>query len=95
MLKALSGKTHQVITGYAIFSRNMRESGKVVTEVTFNTLSESLIESYLKSGLWQGKAGAYGIQDGYDLVAKFEGDYDNVVGLPIKAIGETVKEFLK
>ena len=95
MLKALSGKTHQVITGYAIFSRNMRESGKVVTEVTFNTLSESLVEKYLKSGLWKGKAGAYGIQDGYDLVEKFEGDYDNVVGLPIKAIGETVKEFLK
>ncbi|MBQ7373172.1 MAG: septum formation protein Maf [Clostridia bacterium] len=95
MLESLSGKTHQVITGYAIISSNMRETGKVVTKVTFNDLPKSIINDYLKSGLWQGKAGAYGIQDGYDLVKEFDGDYDNVVGLPVKAIDDTIKEFLK
>lgn len=95
MLRALSGKTHQVITGYAILSAGMRETGKVITKVTFNELSEELISEYIKSNLWQGKAGAYGIQDGFDLVASYEGYYDNVVGLPIEFLDQTLKEFLK
>lgn len=95
MLESLSGKTHQVITGYALISSNMRETGKVITKITFNNLSKDLLNDYLKSGLWQGKAGAYGIQDGYDLVKICDGDYDNVVGLPVQAIDDTIKEFLK
>ena len=95
MLLSLSGKTHQVITGYAIFAKGMRETGSVVTQVTFNDLSEKLLNDYLTSGLWQGKAGAYGIQDGYPLVSGYDGDYDNVVGLPIKRLDSTIKEFLK
>lgn len=73
----------------------MRQTGKVITRVTFNNLPDAVLNAYLESGLWQGKAGAYGIQDGYPLVEKFEGDYDNVVGLPIKEIDEAIKEFLK
>ena len=95
MLRLLSGKTHEVITGYAILSKSMRQTGKVVTKVTFNDLSDAVISDCLSSCLWQGKAGAYGIQDGYPLVEKFEGDYDNVVGLPISEIDEAIKEFLK
>lgn len=95
MLRQLSGNTHEVITGYAILSKNMRQTGKVITRVTFNNLLDAVLNAYLESGLWQGKAGAYGIQDGYPLVEKFEGDYDNVVGLPIKEIDEAIKEFLK
>lgn len=95
MLRLLSGKTHEVITGYAVLSKNMRETGKVITKVTFNDLSEEVLNAYLQSGLWQGKAGAYGIQDGHPLVKEYDGDYDNVVGLPITAIDSTVKEFLK
>ncbi len=95
MLRLLSGKTHEVITGYAILSKNMRQTGKVITKVTFYNLTEEVINAYLKSGLWQGKAGSYGIQDGFPLVEKFEGDYDNVVGLPIKEIDGAIKEFLK
>ena len=95
MLKELSGKTHEVITGYALLSKSMRQTGKVITKVTFNTLTEEILKSYLDSNLWQGKAGAYGIQDGFPLVEKFEGDYDNVVGLPIKEIDDAIKEFLK
>lgn len=95
MLRLLSGKTHEVITGYAILSKNMRQTGKVITKVTFYNLTEEVINAYLQSGLWQGKAGSYGIQDGFPLVEKFEGDYDNVVGLPIKEIDGAIKEFLK
>lgn len=95
MLRELSGNTHEVITGYAILSKNMRQTGKVTTKVTFNSLTEEVLNAYLDSNLWQGKAGAYGIQDGFPLVEKFEGDYDNVVGLPIKEIDDAIKEFLK
>ena len=95
MLECLSGKTHEVITGYALLSKGMRETGKVVTKVTFNTLDNQLIDDYLKSKLWYGKAGAYGIQDGYALVEKCDGYYDNVVGLPVEYLEETLKEFLK
>ena len=95
MLKELSGNTHEVITGYALLSKSMRQTGKVVTQVTFNNLSKDVLDAYLDSNLWQGKAGAYGIQDGFPLVEKFDGDYDNVVGLPIKEIDDAIKEFLK
>lgn len=95
MLRSLSGKSHEVYTGYALISADMRETGSVKTTVTFNELSEKTVDDYIKSGLWQGKAGAYGIQDGFDLVKSYEGDYDNVVGLPIKQIEESIKEFLK
>lgn len=95
MLRELSGNTHEVITGYAILSKNMRQTGKVTTKVTFNSLTEEILNAYLDSNLWQGKAGAYGIQDGFPLVEKFEGDYYNVVGLPIKEIDDAIKEFLK
>lgn len=95
MLLELSGKTHQVITGYAIFAKGMRETGSVTTSVTFSDLSPQLLQDYLDSNLWQGKAGAYGIQDGFPLVCSYDGDYDNVVGLPIKRLDSTIKEFLK
>ena len=95
MLLSLSGKTHQVITGYALFSKGMRETGSVITNVTFNDLGKGVLQEYLDSNLWQGKAGAYGIQDGFPLVSKYDGDYDNVVGLPITRLDSTIKEFLK
>lgn len=95
MLAKLSGKTHTVITAYAIISDGMRESGCVETRVNFNELTDEVIDEYIASGLYKGKAGAYGIQDGYSLVKSYEGDYDNVVGLPLTAIDGEIKEFLK
>lgn len=95
MLEKLSGKTHTVITAYAIVSDGMRESGCVETRVNFNELTDEVIDGYIASGLYKGKAGAYGIQDGYSLVKSYEGDYDNVVGLPLTAIDGEIKEFLK
>lgn len=95
MLKRLSGKTHRVTTGYALFAENFSETGSVTTEVEFEDLPEQTIKDYLDSGLWQGKAGAYGIQDGFPLVKSFSGDRDNVVGLPISAIKSTLDLLLK
>ncbi len=95
MLGRLSGKTHRVTTGYALFAENFSETGSVTTEVEFEDLPEQTIKAYLDSGLWQGKAGAYGIQDGFPLVKSFSGDRDNVVGLPISAIKSTLDLLLK
>ncbi|MBR1676676.1 MAG: septum formation protein Maf [Clostridia bacterium] len=95
MLRLLSGRTHEVITGYAIITKGMHESGYAVSKVTFNELSEEQISNYVKSGLCMDKAGAYGIQDGYGLIKCFDGDYDNVVGLPLEQIKSTIEEFLK
>lgn len=95
MLRTLSGREHAVTTGYVIFTEGFSETGSVTTKVTFESLSDETINAYLGSGLWQGKAGAYGIQDGFPLVKSYEGDYDNVVGLPIAEIGRTLSLLLK
>ena len=95
MLKLLSGTSHEVITGYCIFC-----SDKVVAEyeksiVTFNKLTDYQIYKYLDSGLYKGKAGSYGIQDGFDLVKKCEGSVNNVIGLPVEIIAPKLKAALK
>jgi len=95
MLRTLSGREHAVTTGYAIFTEGFSETGSVTTKVMFENLSDETINAYLGSGLWQGKAGAYGIQDGFPLVKSYDGDYDNVVGLPIAEIGRTLSLLLK
>lgn len=95
ILSFLSGKTHKVITGYAIFAKDFSETGSETTEIEFEDLSEELIDKYVASGLCFGKAGAYGIQDGYPLVRRANGDYDNVVGLPIGVLKDTLDQLLK
>ena len=91
-LKKLSNNTHLVTTGYAIISKNKVFKGSVTTTVTFNDLKAEDINSYVKSNLWVGKAGAYGIQDGFNLVKKIDGNYDNVVGLPINVIDKILRD---
>ena len=92
MLLRLSNKTHVVITGYAVVSKDKIIDGYEQTRVTFNDLSSGVISSYIDSNLWSGKAGGYGIQDGYPLVKEISGDYDNVVGLPTKKILSILEE---
>lgn len=88
MLRELSGRTHHVSTGVCIRYQepgaNLRESAFVdTTDVTFHELSESQIKAYVSSGECMDKAGSYAIQGkGRLLVARIEGDYGNVVGLP-------------
>lgn len=85
-LKKLSGKTHSVITGYAVISKDNVIKGYEETKVTFNDLSDELIEKYVATGLPLDKAGSYGIQDGFNLVKSYTGSFDNIVGLPVEKI---------
>ncbi len=94
MLKALSGNTHEVMTGYAVISAEKVYKGCETTLVTFNKLSDKQIENYVNTKSPLDKAGAYGIQDGDFLVGKIFGDYDNVVGLPVSKIKEILLEFI-
>ena len=88
MLKSLSDKTHSVFTGYALITEKKTITGYSESKVKFNKLDEDTINSYVNSGLYKGKAGSYGIQDGYPLVESFKGSYENIVGLPVDEIVE-------
>ena len=94
MLKSLSNNVHEVITGFAVISEKGVKKGFEVTKVSFNNLSDKTILDYVASGSPLDKAGAYGIQDGWNLVKDIQGDYDNVVGLPTGKIIQLLKEFL-
>jgi septum formation protein len=79
-LRALSGATHTVVSGVWFSGEEAVEE----TAVTFRELSDPLIDWYLATGEWRGRAGAYAIQErGAALVRRIEGDYLNVVGLPL------------
>lgn len=88
MLHALSGTTHQVATGVCIVRDGGTESFVDITNVTFYELSDAEIEAYIATGEPMDKAGAYGIQGqhGRMLVEKIDGDFYNVVGLPIAKV---------
>lgn len=84
MLRELSGKTHQVITGVALAHEGNCETFAEVTDVCFRELSDAEITAYIATGEPLDKAGAYGIQGAAGaFVDHIEGDYDNVVGLPV------------
>ena len=89
-LQALSGQTHHVYTAVVIIDENRNESVLVEkTAVTFKVLSKKLIEAYVATKDCYDKAGGYGIQTmGMLLVDKIDGDYNNVVGLPIASLTE-------
>ena len=83
MLEALSGTTHEVVSGLCLRTNDWEELHSETTEVTFRALMPTEIKDYLTSGEWQGRAGAYAIQGlGARFVQRIEGDYLNVVGLP-------------
>jgi septum formation protein len=96
MLKMLSGKSHSVITGFSIIDTgsNKKLSRSVETKVYFNKLGIDEIRAYVKSGEPLDKAGAYAIQGlGGIFIKKIEGDYFNVVGLPLCTLTECLKKF--
>ncbi len=88
MLQALSGQTHQVVTGVALYHAAGLECWAEVAQVTFKPLSEAEIEAYIATGAPMDKAGAYGIQDGFGMrtVTRIEGDYYAIVGLPVASV---------
>jgi septum formation protein len=83
MLERLAGRTHEVVSGLCLRGNGWEELHRIVTEVTFRSVSAAEIERYVASGEWEGRAGAYAIQGfGASLVDRIAGDYLNVVGLP-------------
>lgn len=97
MIKSLSGKIHNVYTGYAIFklSKKIKYVSYEKSSVKFYDLSSDEIEKYLDTLEYKDKAGAYGIQGkGSLLVEKIEGDYFNIVGFPIGKINRDLMRIL-
>lgn len=88
MLHRLSGKTHQVITGVCLTTKDFQRSFTTITEVTFATLTEEEIEYYVTNYHPLDKAGAYGIQEwiGFVGVESIRGSYFNVMGLPVQRL---------
>jgi len=89
ILSSLAGTTHQVITGVTVLrpARKQRLIGHELTRVTMRPMSPEVLDRYIASGAWQGKAGAYGIQDRGDAyVERLEGSFTNVVGLPMSLV---------
>ncbi len=99
MLRLLSGRTHQVYTGFCVIEtpggRSFRDH--VVTDVTFRRLSEVEIAEYVLGGSPMDKAGAYGIQDdrGAIFIERIDGCFYNVVGFPLARFHQRFSEFRK
>jgi len=95
MLHALSGKTHQVITGVTLTTTERQQSFSVLTDVTFKQLSDDEINYYVTHYRPFDKAGSYGIQEwiGYVGVTQLNGSYFNVMGLPVQRIYEALRTF--
>jgi septum formation protein len=88
MLLKQSGKRQVVLSGYTYIDSAKEITRTVMTYVYFNVLSEELVRRYVKEKRPLDKAGAYGIQDGYPLVNRIEGSFDNVMGLPTEDIAK-------
>jgi len=95
MLKNLSGKKHQVITGVCLLSNKKKVSFYALTDVWFKSLSDEEIHFYLEHYRPYDKAGAYGIQEwiGYIGIYRIEGSFFNVMGLPVQSVYEHLKDF--
>ena len=97
MLRLISGRWHEVITGVTLMTAELERSFAVTTKVRFCNLTDDEISSYVESGLPMDKAGAYGIQEwiGYVGVEAIEGSYFNVVGLPVQRLYRELINFCK
>ena len=96
MLRKLSGRTHQVITGVSIVTTKEHSCFAVTTNVSFDVLTDEQIDFYIEHYKPFDKAGAYGIQEwiGYVGVTGIEGSYFNVVGLPVQRLYKELQKFL-
>ena len=96
MLNKLSGKSHKVITGVCLLSKNKKCTFSCETIVTFNNLEIKEIEFYINKFKPCDKAGSYGIQEWIGLIGieKIEGSYTNVVGLPASMLYTKLKKFI-
>jgi len=86
-LRGLAGRTHEVVSGFALVDDDGVRAGDDTTLVTFRELTEEQVAWYVATGEWEGRAGGYAIQGaGGALVRRIDGDYLNVVGLPVGAL---------
>ena len=95
-LRALSGRTHRVVTGVAVVDvrSGREETGTAVTEVTFRDLPDAEISAYVETGEPFGKAGAYAVQGlGGLLVEGIRGSPSNVIGLPVTLVQDLLRRF--
>jgi septum formation protein len=93
-LAALAGRRHEVYSGLHLCDRERSYTGHAVTGVTFRALAPADIDRYVVSGEWRDRAGAYAIQGvGSALAAAVDGDYFNVVGLPVPLLVEALAAF--
>lgn len=93
MLRRLSGREHSVITGVCLIGKGFQDVRSEVTAVHFSRVSDSDIAHYVSSGEPMDKAGAYAIQGGASKwISKIEGDYNNVVGLPVDLVKKMLRE---
>lgn len=95
MLRLISGKTHQVVTGVCLTTTKLQRHFSVSTDVTFKDLPENEINYYITKYKPFDKAGAYGIQEwiGYVGVTSLNGSYFNVMGLPVQKLWEELKKY--
>lgn len=94
MLKMLQGRTHEVLTGLSVCANGKILTHVEHTRVKFRTLSDAEINAYAMTGECDDKAGAYAVQGvGSLLIERIEGDYFNVVGLPVCQLGIMLHEF--
>ena len=92
-LAELSGKTHAVMSGLCLLTPDWEVVEAAATLVTFRTLTPREVRAYVASGEWEGRAGAYAIQGrGASLVERVDGDYHNVVGLPVSLLVRLLAE---
>lgn len=94
MLELLSGTTHLVITGVCVIhsAGKVVRSARVMSAVRMRLLAPREIDAYVATGLWEGKAGGYGIQDQDPFVVRQSGSRTNIVGLPMSATRQFLAE---
>ena len=95
MLHKLSNKTHQVITAVSIISTTKSETYSIVSDVTFNQMSEEEIIGYINTKEPFDKAGGYAIQGyGARFIKEIKGDYYAIVGLPVSSLYQRIQKYL-
>ena len=94
MLDLLSGKLHRVYSGLCLWplATGIPKTEVAITHLQMDSLSEDALEDYLETDLWQGKAGAFGYQDGPDWLHITEGSASNVIGLPLELLAKMLAD---
>ena len=95
MLKLMQGQEHRVLSGVCLWQRpeNLALVEVEVSRLKMDAIDDEQLEDYLDTDAWEGKAGAFGFQDGLDWVHLLDGSASNVVGLPMERLADMLKRF--